>query len=295
MRIYDLPSMPTPRSSFGAVRIGDQIVAVGGHKGVYHHYDKENFTDAVEVFDVNRAHWDRRRDAPFLVQGFRMYGSGADGYAFGGLEYTPALEIPRRKKPKQLDRQVYLIGGWDATPAYLGDSSGRFWRSIDVFDLGRHEFVPIDIELSGQLRRASASVSSEQKIVVVGGLHQSDFLSNGEAVPSNSAVCVALDPSMTFYERWTLLPNLPKSVFSPGIGVANRDLYVVGGLSDSQELLDTIYVLHPNSDHWEPAPIRLNSPRMFPEVISLSASLLGILGGHGYVDPVATFEVLEIA
>lgn len=104
---------PPFRSSFGSVRVGDNIYIAGGHVGQFHNYSEPRFSSACHVLDLNTMKWLPIRDygsnkgsnkpgAPAQVsQGLRLLEYGGRVYGFGGFSYEPSLDYQKDADPWQ--------------------------------------------------------------------------------------------------------------------------------------------------------------------------------------------------
>lgn len=313
------PPIPEPaRSSFGAIRHQGKIFIAGGHQGPEHTYPKESFLDRLAIFDEQTRTW--TTGAPLSVprQGFEMAAHGPYIYAFGGFAFSEHHEpgwrsldlieryhidkdqwevighLPRNRSSNvvaQIGTKAYLIGGWDSTPKFKGDTAGRFHPEIDVFDLESETVTTLQARLPQPLRRALSAVVHEKKILLLGGIQE-------------GASQVNLVDNMTSFDtetgNWQEWPALPFATFAPGAGILGDTIFLIGGMqiypTGGFQYLNHLYRLDFDTRQWRHTGRSLSENKGFPQVVPFDGSL-AILGGHSYQEntdsPVRTFEVLS--
>ncbi|MBI1861716.1 MAG: hypothetical protein HYR96_12435 [Deltaproteobacteria bacterium] len=302
-----LPDIPLPgRSSFGAIRHGEQIYVIGGHQGPEHTYSETSFLDRADILDTRLMTW--RTGAPRLSKshGFTLATYGKFIYAFGGFAYAlpeqkfaprwRSLDVierydtvanrwelighmPRKRSSYVVgvvDDKAYLIGGWDSTPRFEGDLDGAFHRKIDVFDFETETISEAPFELPDPLRRALSAVVYKGEIFLVGGLGQ-----GGSHFALIDRV-TSLNPlTGEFRER----ARLPFATFAPAAGIVGDSLFVFGGMFKTSEK-EYVYVNHLFEmeipiDLWTHTGRHMRDAKGFAQVVDWEKSLV-VLGGHSY-------------
>lgn len=313
------PSVPDPaRSSFGAVRIENEIFLVGGHQGHEHTYPPESFLDRVDILDLKTMRWRIGKPRPVAAHGFQVVAYQGFLYAFGGFAYE-AKNSPRWRSLDQIDRydpvkdewttvgklshpvssnvvsvvgsKAYVLGGWDSTPQSPGDIEGRFHREVDVFDFETFKTTPSPFTLPDPLRRAMTGVTLNGKIILIGGIGV------GSSHFNLLDQVTEFDPETG---KWTEKSKLPFATFAPAAGVLGGDIFLFGGMWKTGNMeynyVNPIYRFDSRADAWSPTYSFVNEPKGFSTVIGLPDAL-GVIGGHWYHDetdsPVSTFETFR--
>jgi len=327
MPLQQLRPLPNPRSSFGVAVTNNTVVVAGGHPGVFHEYAEANFSSEVHAYDIGTDTWSSLSPLPFAIQGFKLIPYNSYLYALGGFRFDASArsgkswearscntilrysfpqdrweiigEMPRSRSSYVtgvVQNKLYLIGGWDATPVELGDKKGRFYSTVDVFDLATESLEGSDYALPLPLRRAFSSCVAGGKIIIAGGLGVSGFM-GGELYD----ITQTFEPNSSPETQWTNLPDFPEPLFAPGIGIVNGTLYLAGGtfsFTSPQRGMSSnkIYSYMIGDANWIELRENLSTNRSFVEVIELPNNRVGFLGGHnGYeVDslPNGSFEIL---
>ncbi len=308
----ELAAMPDPsRSSFAAVRVGDKLYALGGHQGKEHTYPPESFLDRVDVFNLKTKSWSTAAPRPEPCHGYQAIAHGKYIYAFGGFAYSKE-DKPQWKSLDAIDRfdtqtntwtrlkaklleprssnvvaqvgnKVYLIAGWDSR------GKGKFLSTIEVFDLETETVSLAKFSLPNPLRRALSSVTVGEEVLLVGGLGEGT--THFELMDKVTAINLRTGKSRE-------LPKLPFATFAPATGIIGDTLFVFGGMFKTGAM-DYVYVNHIYSlslgeTEWKHTGRHLNEAKGFSQVLPISRTMLGILGGHSYDggsdSPVKTFE-----
>jgi Tol biopolymer transport system component len=312
--------MSPARSSFGSLFHLGKIYVSGGHKGSEHTYPPESFCDNFQRFNPETGTWEELAPRPHKAHGYQIAGFGKYIYAFGGFAYS-ADHLPKWKSLTAIDRynmetntwetighlprarssnvaavidqKVYLIGGWDSTPKAPNDLEGTFHSAIDVFDLNTETVSEAFFTLPAPLRRAFSATTFGNKIILVGGLgvgaSHFELLSN----------VTSIDPITGMSAELT---HMPFATFAPAAEVLGTDLFVFGGMFKLDEMnyeyVSHIYAYNFNSLEWRHTGRFLTETKGFSQVVPLSETMLGILGGHRYFEntdsPVATFETFGV-
>jgi Tol biopolymer transport system component/N-acetylneuraminic acid mutarotase len=323
---HNLPSFPKPeRSSFGAITHNNKVYIAGGHQGPEHTYPKESFLDLFQVYDLDKKIWSNLSPMPLPKHGFQMAAFKNYIYVFGGFTYsdqhqpkwksvdtieryniltntwsTLTNKLPRSRSSNALavvNNLAYLIGGWDSTPRFKDDKSGKFHSEIDTFDFLNEKVNTIPQNLPSPLRRALTAVSMNNSIYLLGGIGEGT--SHFEWVNN----LIEFNPQTGL---WKELSPLPFATFAPGAGVINDNIYLVGGMilkdpkTYDMDYVDDIYAYNLNTKQWTHTGVFLNENKGFPQVVPLTDSSLGILGGHTYMQtpdgvldhPVNSFETI---
>lgn len=309
------PIIGPARSSFGAVEHQGRVYVVGGHQGHEHTYPADSFLGSLEIYDVQANQWHDGSPRPNPAHGLTVAAYGNYVYAFGGFAFAVGND-PQWKSLDAIDRydiandkwetigkmprarssnaavvvgtKVYLIGGWDSTPKSKGDLDGTFHREIDVFDLATETMSVSPYQLPAPLRRAFTGVERDGKIVLIGGIGE------GASHFQLLDLVTEFDPATGTF---TDLPKLPFATFAPAAGVISGAIFVFGGgmITNSDfTYVDDIFALQDSATAWTHTGNYLTEDKGFPVVVNLSATELGVLGGHtenaGSDGPVATFE-----
>lgn len=328
-----LPDFPKPeRSSFGAVTHYNKIFIAGGHQGPEHSYPKESFLNLFQSYDLNSKIWETLAPMPEAKHGFQMAAYNNYIYVFGGFTFsdqhlpkwksvdtverynistgtwqTLPVKLPRARSSNGLalvGDKAYLIGGWDSTPKFAEDRSGRFHPEIDVFDFSTNTFTTLEAPMPAPLRRALTAVTHNHQIYLLGGIGEGashfDWISNVTVFDTKTNL-------------WEEKKPLPFATFAPGAGVIYDQILLFGGmiLRDLKtfdiDYVDDIYSFSVKSNTWEHTGLFLRENKGFPQVVPFDfagqgISELGILGGHTYIysetgvedHPVSTFETFKI-
>ncbi len=324
----NLESFPQPeRSSFGSVTHNGLVYIAGGHQGPEHTYPKESFLNIFQAYDIKAKTWTTLPEIPHAIHGFQMAAFDNYIYIFGGFTFsdqhkpkwksidtieryniqqakweTLPIKLPRVRSSNALavvNSKVYLIGGWDSTPKFENDKEGRFHSEIDVFDLTTETVSVSQSQLPSPLRRAFTAVVQNDEIYLLGGIGQGanhfDWVDN----------VTVFNPTLN---SWVEKAPLPFATFAPGAGVINNNIYLIGGMilrdlkTFDLDYVDDVYIFDVTKNEWTHSGVYLNENKGFPQVVELSSSSLGILGGHTYVyspqgiidHPVNSFEVVKI-
>jgi hypothetical protein len=339
LKISKLTEIPgEPRSSFGHVILNGDLFIIGGHPGKFHKYDKANFSSEVHAYNIANNSWRKCASFPRPTQGLRVVESDGYLYAFGGFSYEATIAInpwpaksldsvyrysPKDDKWEQIsvmprprsshvceviNGKAYLIGGWNGTPSAIGVTKGEFVTAIDVFDLTKEIFLPSCLEFNFlRKRRAFSSVIYNGKITVAGGLGfegymNSDLFSDVISFdfPSNECEAIAGQSSGFKQGDWSLLPQLPLPLFSPGMGVVNGELLVAGGLGPvlpphNGMSRNQILKLNKSKGFWEELPVCLSEKKSFVEVEEIGQDCAAFIGGHrGFESDSLPSNLIEI-
>ncbi len=316
--------IPNPaRSSFATVKKGQKIYVIGGHQGKEHTYPPESFLKRLDIYDITTGTWSQAASMNFAKHGFQAVVHGRYIYTFGGFAFSAnhkpgwksldvverydveknkwtvlKTRLPRRRSSNvsiKMRNKVYLLGGWNSTPKHEGDFNGKFHQEIDVFDLNNETVEVLKEKLPQPLRRALTGVTVGDEIILLGGISE------------GGSHFKWLDHVTAFNVKnnvWKEYPKLPFKTFAPGAGVANGRLFLLGGMNEQFEYLNTIYSFDlQKKKEWVNTGRYLKENKGFPQVINLDKDSLGILGGHTYIfeddgnvvdTPVSTFELLLV-
>lgn len=308
-----------PRSSFGLARAGDRLFVMGGHTGIFHEYLSANFTNETLELYIPTRKWRRLAPMPVPLQGFRAVVHGGFVYSFGGFRYDSAFDygnwgpheikwaarsddrvfrydiardtwsflttMPRRRSSNEVFKvgtKVYLVAGWDGTPKRRGDRAA-FIEAVDVFDLATEQFLPNDaMLLRSPLRRAAASCEFEGKLVLLGGIGQT----NDSITPVVPNVTV-FDPVTGMFDdraipSLTSAPCLDAGLFSPGACVLGDRIVVAGGNPSIQSYPSKRILTWKKGDtKWTESNTTLSAGASFLDLVPLSGNRALIVGGHG--------------
>lgn len=225
--------MPDARGETASAVVGDQLIVVGGLRGV------TTVSDQVSIYDVRRDRWAR---GPKLSVGGRHHAAAAavDGrlYLSGGAssatDWTPRAdlvsfdpddgwervsELPEGRQGHAMvaiDDRLYVIGGvGDTDRTLIYDVSADRWGSGAPLPQGRDHL---------------RAVVWNGRIWAVGGR-------DGE--PTRRVDIY--DPED---DEWTFGPSLPESMSAMAVGVLRDELFVVGGEDPS------FFGGHVSNDHF---------------------------------------------
>lgn len=323
----NLEDFPQPeRSSFGAITHQNKVYIAGGHQGPEHTYPKESFLNLFQVYNLDTKKWSNLSPMSESKHGFQMAAYKNYIYVFGGFTYsdqhkpkwksvdtierydiakntweTLTTKLPRKRSSNALavvDNVVYLIGGWDSTPTFENDKAGKFHSEVDTFDFTTESVNTLTQNMPQPLRRALTAVSVNDNIYLLGGIGEGS--SHFEWIDNLSE----FNPQT---QSWKELPPLPFATFAPGAGVLKDNIYLVGGmiLKDLKtydlDYVDDVYAYNLKTKSWTHSGVYLNENKGFPQVVPLTKSSLGILGGHTYLQtpqgiidhPVSSFEIIK--
>lgn len=302
------------RSSFGAIEYEGKIYVVGGHMGAEHTYPPESFSGEVNIYDIRKNRWKKAADRPSKAHGFQLAAYNGYIYAFGGFAYDEnnlpkwrSLNVverynidqdrwervgvmPRKRSSNvavQIDRYVYLIGGWDSTPKFPNDIDGLFHDRIDRYDLKTNTWLIMRAKLPTKRRAFSAFVRNGL-IYLLGGI------SEGGSHFSLSDDFTQYDPITGVFKE---LPKLPFGTFAPAAGRISDYGVMFGGMFKTgqwnYEYVPHVYQFNFNKMKWSHSGRFLQEYKGFSQVVNFE-DCLGVLGGHSYDGqtdaPLKTFE-----
>ena len=117
--------MQLARCSFGCVKAGGEIYAVGGHVGMTHDWKAANFTATCEAFDLSKRSWRWTAPRPAAAEGFSIAATDRYVYAFGGMVHDPdyAPDQDAYASIAQIDRYDILNDRWETIGALPGPRS----------------------------------------------------------------------------------------------------------------------------------------------------------------------------
>ena len=303
------------KSSFGTINHQGRIYTIGGHQGPEHTYPPESFSNRVSAFDIKTGQWIELAPRISKAHGFQLSAYGNYIYAFGGFAYEastrPAWKsidvverydilknewseigtMPRKRSSNALatiGSQVFLFGGWDATPKFENDIDGTFHSEIDVFDMKSEKWKTLSVFLPKK-RRAFSAFVRDKKIYLLGGI------SEGGSHFSLSDDFTRFNPAT---EKFSQMPKLPFGTFAPAAGAIQNEGFMFGGMFKlskfDYEYVPHIYKFDFSLNKWMHTGRYLMENKGFSQVVDLGHDCLGILGGHSYASgedkPVSTFE-----
>jgi hypothetical protein len=211
--------MPDPRGETASAVIGEELIVVGGLRGV------STVSDEVSIYDIRRDRW---RRGPKLPVGGRHHAAAASAggrlYVAGGAssvtDWTPRTEmlsfdgrdrwtVERARMPEgrqghamvAIDDRLYVVGGVGPTDRTLiYDTARRRWSFGAPLPVGRDHI---------------RAVVWDGRIWALAGR-------DGE--PSDRVDIY--DPEQ---DEWTAGPPLPEPMSAMAVGVLRGELFVVGG------------------------------------------------------------------
>jgi N-acetylneuraminic acid mutarotase len=282
--VHGEPSvLPIGITSFGATRVGDQVIVLGGYRGEPHHYDAAHQSDVWLALRrdapgspwVARAGVGRIQSAP-LVQvgelaiatgGLRAHNPVGDAPELESLAQVMQLdprgdrwtELPSLPEPRSshdavvAEGELWLVGGWRI------DRDGRSaWHTTAIHRRADDPQAPWQSVAVPIRRRAHALVAVPGHLVVVGGMAPDG--------PTTQVDVLALADG-----TWSRAPDFPGAGF--GVAAVRRDDAVVASGADG-----VVWSWTPGEPRWR-ALGRLAFPRFFHRMVLEPDGALLVVGG----------------
>jgi hypothetical protein len=136
--------------------------------------------------------------------------------------------------------------GWCELPGgfiFITGGGDRILQEASKIDTLR-EFAVSSQRRMLYARRSHAAVHHSQHVYVLGGTNGYEALSKCERY-----VCAE--------QQWEVLPALPVACYHSSDVVIENSLYVVGGITDNREVLDTVQKLSLDTLTWQVMQLRL--------------------------------------
>ncbi|MCX7665142.1 MAG: hypothetical protein N2112_06325 [Gemmataceae bacterium] len=298
---WQIPDLPVPVSSFGAVESEGYLYVYGGHAGKTHKYDTKTVIGSFWRIQLQQegAKWEELPSGPIL-QGMNLATNGGKIYRVGGMQprnqpneptdnhsvsdvavYDPASkkwsELPSLPSGRSshdviiVQNKLYVIGGWELK----GKGQKAQWSEVTFeLDLQAKDARWKSIKQPFQRRALTVSAIGE-KIYVIGGLDPE----------GNSSQRVDILDVTT--QKWSQGPEyLGEGVgFSPAAATVQGTIFLSTSDGNLQRL-----DLKKNS--WEKMG-ESATKRMVHRLVPFGKSLL-LVGGANKSGPIAAIETIEI-
>lgn len=245
-RWKEMPSLPAPRSSFGAVAIGTRVYIVGG--------DTEGgVSGEVLYFDTQTTTWEKALSKPTPVAdihaaaiGGRIYvpgGRTASGAPANNLEiYDPELDAWTSGAPMPsalsayalaaFEGRLFLFGGWDGHE--ILSSVYEYDPRLDAWSVRTN--MPT-------ARAFGGAASAGGRIYVLGGFDGRQALDVNEIyIPSLEEVAQN--------RAWVKGGRIPDGRYAMGVTGLADIVYLVGGEGQASAG-KTMLSYFPRSDEWQ--------------------------------------------
>ena len=215
----DYPPLPKAVSSFGAIRLADDLYVYGGHSGKTHSYNNETTLGSFQKLPITGgAKWVELPGGPGL-QGLNLAASGGKIYRIGGME-------PHNKPGEKSDNR--------STPecAVFDPKAGQ-WAKFTPLPDGRSSH---DVVVVGS------------KLVVVGGW----AMRSGDKENTWHAEALICDTSEAS-PKWKAIsqPFKRRALTAAAVGTK---VYAIGGLTEAGASVRTVNVLDITTGQWSTAP-----------------------------------------
>jgi len=301
------PPLPEAISSFGATVGGDYLYVFSGHMGrvpgssidgLSPHFSRLNLNQPGSQHEALAMHnpsqspglvaW---RDQIYRVGGLSFKNHVGEETAFQSLatfsKYDPktntwrdlaSLPTPRSSLDAAVvgDR-LYVVGGWNLQ---AGSAQDAPWHEDAlVFDLTREDGQWKPIAKPPFVKRALAAAAHHDKLYVLGGMNNSNAISEEVHI---------YDPVA---DHWSVGPELPGRKNSAGFAISAFAMAGTLYFSGSEGM---VYRLNEQGTAWQPVE-RLLFPRSFHRLVAGGNGNLvaigGVARGGGYL---ANLEVIRV-
>jgi N-acetylneuraminic acid mutarotase len=298
----DLPPLPKPVASLGAIACDGYLYAYGGHAGKTHTYDTQSVLGTFHRVKLDGGtKWEELPGGPIL-QGMNLASHGGKVYRVGGMtpknepgtasdtfsakecaafdpkagkwELLPELPAGRSSHDVVVvGDKLVVVGGWEQK----GKGEKPTWHDTALtLDLkakdAKWESVPQPFK-----RRALTAAAVGTKVYVIAGL--------GEKGGDRQ-----MDVLDVATGKWTTGPKLPgddRAAFSPAAAVVNGKLIVNTNAGP-------LYRLTESGDGWEKVGDAAVS-RHVGRLIAHGTDSVILVGGAGSGGNVAEVEVIKLA
>lgn len=276
-------SMPTARTTLGAVAIGGILYAVGGYNG-----PPQTDLGTVEAYDPATDTWTAKNSMPTAreyvgigaLNGI-LYAVGGDNISLGHLAtveaYDPTSNAWTTKAPTliahgggpgvaAINGILYVVGGQDNS----GDLA-----TVEAYDPATNSWT-MKSPMHTARRNLGAAVINGI-LYAVGGMTG--------CCTNSLATLEAYDPVT---DAWTTKTSMNSPRNAHGVVALNGTLYAVGGFDDG--FLNTAEAYDPTTDHWTTIP-SMSDIRYGPGVAAIDGIFYATGGfdGSGYLSTVEAF------
>lgn len=221
---HKLAPLPAGITSFGAAIAGDFVYVYGGQVGGAHHYFADGQSGDLLRLSLKSeaAGWEKLAGGPRLT-GLAMVEYGGKLYRVGGF---------MAKNKEDEDQSLWSQDGF----ACFDPATGA-WTELPPMPAGRssHDAAVID-----------------GKLYVVGGWN----MQGPDTTWHTTALCCDLTQSEL---KWTELPAPEFTRRAVSLAENQGKLYVIGGMTDSDEITMAVSVFDPETQKWSDAPAMLGS------------------------------------
>jgi N-acetylneuraminic acid mutarotase len=219
IKVTDLAPLNAPVTSFGAAVAGGYVYLYGGHLGSPHEYSAD--LQAKKLLRLNLAKPEK----------WETVGEG-----------------PRRTGLAMVAYQghIYRIGGWEAKNA--GGSNWDLYSSRDFarFDVKSGQWIDLAPLPEGRSSHDAAVMGS--KLYVIGGWELKG--AGGGDWHETAYVCDLADRA----PQWRAIAKPPFNRRALAVAAHAGKIYVIGGMTDSNETTTAVDVYDPQSDQWSEGP-----------------------------------------
>lgn len=273
--------MPEAVTSFGAVRIGDEVFVAGGYHGEPHNYSREGQSKVLMKWSANGG-WQRLADLPSAVQGHALVpfagglvlcgGNRIDNAAGEETVMTSLAECHRydlasnrweaiapMPEPRSsidaavVGSRVFVVGGWNLQG---GPSNAPFAQEMVAWDGTAWTAIAAPFQ-----RRALSVVGTPNAVVAIGGF-------GPDRRPTSR-----VDVFDTQTNTWSTGPEYPGEPFGMAAVAVGEDVYASG--SDG-----VVYTWRPGASAWTRV-VTMLQPRFFHRLVAQNDGSLLALGGIG--------------
>jgi len=213
--IKELAPLPAPVTSFGAASAGGAVYVFGGHLGSPHEYSAELQATRLLRLDLAESKaWET------VAEGPRRTGLAMVAY----------------------EGRLYRIGGWEARNA-----GGEKWDLYSTPDFARFDPATKQSQDLAPLPRGRSSHDAAilgSRVYVVGGW---ELKGQGDGDWHDTAlVCDLADPQ----PKWEAIAQPPFRRRALAVAAHGGKVYVLGGMSDSNEPTTAVDCYDPASNQW---------------------------------------------
>lgn len=298
----EYPPLPKHVSSFGAVRLGDDIYVYGGHSGKTHTYSNETTLGTFQRLPIaGGAKWEELPGGPGL-QGLNLAAVDGKIYRIGGMEprnkpgepsdirsiatcavfdpklgkWAPFPDLPAGRSSHDVvavGSKLVVVGGWQMKP---GDEESTWHDTALICDTAasqpKWEAIPQPFK-----RRALTAAAVGTKVYVIGGL----------TGPGASVRTVnVLDTATKKWDTAADLPGEDRAGFSPA-ACALDGRVIVTSMDRSVHALDVA------DGKWTKVG-ETAEPRFVNRIVPKSANEIIAIGGASMKGPLASLEVVKL-
>jgi hypothetical protein len=298
----DLPPLPKPVASLGAIACDGHLYIYGGHAGKTHTYDTQSVLGTFHRLKLDGGtRWEELPAGPIL-QGMNLAGHGGKVYRVGGMtprnepgqpsdtvsvktcavfdpkagKWEPLPDLPAGRSSHDLvvaGDKLVVVGGWEQK----GKDAKTLWHDTALtLDLkakdAKWESVPQPFK-----RRALTAAAVGTKVYVIAGLGEKGGDRQVDVLDVASG-------------KWATGPKLPgdeRVAFSPAAAVVNDRLVVNTNAGP-------LYRLNEPGDGWEKVG-DAGVSRHVGRLIAHGSDSVILLGGAGGGGNVAEVEVIKLA